>query len=407
MIPTISLYASKSRVNKKGEIIIYIRFTSFRKSSYKSTNIAVPYNMWDFKKCKVRSAYKQSNAINMLLERKLSEFREELMLASIKSKHITCVQARDIAFGQKNLSFFRLVDEYLDNFLKEERIGSYDKLKSVFQKFADFLGNRNISFYDIDEKLLTEYQHYLRNELKNKVNTIHTNLKAVKRIFTLAYEKDIINSGIDPFKNLKIKKEKAIRDFLTKEELGAIASLNLDPGSKLDLYRDVFLWTIYCGGLRVSDVLQIRKSNIEGFYLNITIQKTKTPHRIEMPAIGYSILKKYLDLLKGDDGYIFGILDESVYKSSAINLDKEISRGTARYNKGLKEIARKAGINKNVGSHQARISFITLAAQKGIPLTTIQGIVKHAKIDMTAHYAKFADNEGNMALKTFEEKIIN
>jgi site-specific recombinase XerD len=342
----------------------------------------------------------------MLLERKLSEFREELMQAAVKSKHITCVQARNIAFGQKNLSFFRLVDEYLDNFLKEDRIGTHDKLKSVYQKFEDFLGNRNISLHDIDEKLLTDYQHYLRNELKNKANTIHTNLKAIKRIFSLADERGIMNSSTDPFKNLKIKQEKAIRDFLTKEEVGAIASLKLETGSKLELYRDMFLWTIYCGGLRVSDVIQLRKSNINGLFLNITIQKTKTPHRIQMPAVGYSILKKYLDQMEGEDGYIFGILQEPIYNSSAIILDKEISRGTARYNKGLKILAQKAGIRKNIGSHQARISFITLAAQNGIPLTTIQGIVKHAKIDMTAHYAKFSDNQGDAALESFEKKII-
>jgi len=406
MIPTISLFAFKNRVNRKGEVIIYIRFTNNRKSSYKSTNVAVPYNMWDSKKLKVKSTYKHSNSVNMLMERKLSEIREELIQAALKTKHITGVQARNLAFGKKNLSFFHIVDDYLENFLKDDRVGTHDKLKSIYQKFEEYLGGRGISLYDIDEKLLVDYQHYLKNEKNNKVNTIHTNLKSIKRIFAIAIEKDIIPSNVDPFKNLKIKQEKSIRDFLSKEEIGHIAALKFDKGSKLDLYRDMFLWTIYCGGLRVSDVIQIRKSNIDGYFLNIVIQKTKTPHRIQMPAHGFQIIKGYLDKLKEADGYVFGLLSESTYKSSALVLDQEISRATARYNNGLKEIAKKAGICKVIGSHQARISFITLAAQNGIPLTTIQGIVKHTKVEMTAHYAKFTDNQGDMALVDLERKIL-
>ena len=77
MIPTISLYVFKERRNKRGEVKIYLRFTSNRKSSYKSTNISVPYKMWDEKKQKVKSTFKLSNPTNMLLERKLSEVREE------------------------------------------------------------------------------------------------------------------------------------------------------------------------------------------------------------------------------------------------------------------------------------------------------------------------------------------
>jgi integrase/recombinase XerD len=78
-----------------------------------------------------------------------------------------------------------------------------------------------------------------------------------------------------------------------------------------------------------------------------------------------------------------------------------------KYNKALKKIAMQAGINKDISSHQARISFVTIAAQNGIPLTTIQGIVKHSKMDMTAHYSKFTENQGSNALMGLEKKILN
>ena len=88
MIPTISFYVFKNRRNQRGEVKVYLRFTNDRKSNYKSTNVSVPFNMWDEKKQKVKSTFKLSNPTNMLLERKLSEVREELMHSALRNKHI-------------------------------------------------------------------------------------------------------------------------------------------------------------------------------------------------------------------------------------------------------------------------------------------------------------------------------
>ncbi len=406
MLPTITFYAFKNRRNKRGEITIYFRFTSDRKSSYKSTNISVPYNLWDQSKQKVKSSYKLSNATNMLLERKMSEIREELMLLAVRTKHISSKQARNLSFSKTNLSFFEMVDKYLESFLKDDKIGTHDKYKSIFNKFEEFLGGRSATFYDIDAKCLTDFQSYLKSKFNNKVNTVHTNMKSIKRIFNLAIEKGIITLNDDPFKSLKIKQEKTLREFLSIEEVTKIASLELTADSFLEKCRDMFLWSILCGGLRVSDVLSLRKSNIDGRIMTLVIQKTKTPHRIKLPDQGFLILKKYIDKIKGDDGYVFGMLDESANNASAHRVDQLISSATAKYNLALKSIAKSAAISKIIFSHQARISFVTIAAQNGIPLTTIQGIVKHSKMDMTAHYSKFTDTQGELALMELEKKII-
>ena len=406
MIPTISFYVFKKRQSKRGEVKVYLRFTNDRKSNYKSTNVSVPGNMWDHNKQKVKSAYKLSNATNMLLERKISEVREELMHSALKNKHISSKQARNIAFSKSNISFFKIADEYVAKFLKDEKFGSYDKYKSIYSKFGHFLGGKGATFYDIDIKSLNDFQYYLKTECQNKVNTIHNNLKAVNRIFNIAIERGIITSNDDPFRTFKIKQEKTVRDFLSLEEVAKIASLELVPDSYLEKCRDMFLWTILAGGLRVSDVLSLRKANIDGQIMTLVIQKTNTPHRIKLPDQCFLIIKKFLDKITTVDGYVFGMLDESAYTASAFSLDQLIARSTAKYNKALKKIAMQAGINKDISSHQARISFVTIAAQNGIPLTTIQGIVKHSKMDMTAKYSKFTENQGDVALSLLEKNIF-
>lgn len=406
MIPTISLFAFKNRRNKRGEVKIYIRFTQDRRSSYKCTNIALPSNMWDFAKGKVKSSYKLCNAINMLLEKQLSEIRQDLMVTTMKTKHISSNQAKKLVFNKLNLSFFKLADESMANFEQEGKIGMRDRLKTVFAKFEEFLGSRNATFYDIDEKILIDFQNHLRTKYGNKINTIQGNMKIIRRVFSIAIERGIITSNDDPFKNVKIRQEKTMRDFLTEEEVNRLVKLELEAGSYLERVRDVFIWTIFTGGLRIGDVLLLRKSNFEGNILTMVIQKTKTPHRVTLPENAYKMLVKYLEQINGTDGFAFGLLEERFFGVNAIALDKAVTGATQKYNKALKQLAEMASISKTIGSHQARISFVTIAAQNGVPLTTIQGIVKHSKMEMTAHYSKFVDNQGDTALMELEKKII-
>jgi hypothetical protein len=184
MIPVISLFVFRNKLNKNGEVKIYLRFISNRRCSYVFTNISIPFKYWDKKRQRVKPSFGQANSINMLLERKMSEMREQLMIKAMGVKHITSKQAKSLGIKKGDLSFFVLADSYIDQLSKSGKIATADKVKSIFSKFANYLGGKSITFYDIDENVLTEYQAYLRVELKNSVNTIHTNMKTTRRIFS-------------------------------------------------------------------------------------------------------------------------------------------------------------------------------------------------------------------------------
>lgn len=405
MIPGISLFVFKSKVKKNGDAKIYIRFTNNRRCSYVNSNITIPFKYWDVKHQRVKPSFRSANAINMLLERKLSEIREQMMVKAMHTRLITHKQAKSLAVKKGELSFFSLADTYIDQILKSGQIGTADKIRSHFTKFEQYLGNRNASLYDIDETVLIEYQAYLKNKLRNSVTTIHSNMKTIRRIYTIAVEKDIIGSESDPFKKVKLKTEKSIRPFLSETELKSLADLKLEPGSNLERSRDVFIWTVLSGGMRISDVLLLRKKHLEGKFISTRIKKTGTPHRIKMPPMAMELLKKYSALLHGKDGYIFQMLPEEVDSADPNSLDKAICSATSIYNRDLKKLGKMAGIDKPLSSHIARISFITLAVSVGIDMTTVQNIAGHADLEMTAHYSKYVDNQGNKALETLERKI--
>jgi site-specific recombinase XerD len=342
----------------------------------------------------------------MLLEKKMSEFREQLMIKAMNVRHITPKQAKTLAIKKGDLSFFVLADTYIDQLEKLDKVGTADKVRSIFAKFESFLGGRSATFYDIDENTILDYQEYLKNTLKNGVNTIHTNLKSIRRVFSIAIEKNIIGVESDPFKKVKLKTEKSIRPFLSQEEIKALMNLRLDPGSELEKARDVFIWTIFTGGMRISDVLMLKKSNIKDGFISNRIKKTGVPHRIKMPEYANKLLQKYSIKSKLEDGYVFQMIPNTGKPLTSVELDRAVTLATSTYNQCLKKLAKLAGIQKPLSSHIARISFITMAVSSGVDMTTVQGIAGHADLEMTAMYSKYVDNQGSNALSMLEKNIF-
>jgi len=405
MIPTVNLYIFKSRVNARGEAKVLIRLTSMRRSSYINTHVSVPVKYWDCKKQRVKPGYALSGATNALLDKKLLDVRQKLLESALTNQVISPSTAKRVVSKKGCYSFFDLADEYVSDVRKSGKIGSADKIQSIFKKLETFLGSRTATFFDIDYRRIKDYEHYLIKDLGNKANTIVTNLKTIKRIFNIAIERGLINSSDNPFKLVKLKGEKTAKPFLTPDELKKIFHLDLGDHKHLERARSMFVWTILSGGMRVSDVLTLKRSEIVGEFLEKRIKKTNTPHRVKMPKEAMAILSKLLARPFEGDGFVFEYLPDSLISASPDVLDKAITSATVQYNKDLKQLGKLAGINKAMSSHIARISFITLAVASGIDLTTVRGIAGHSDIEMTAHYSKYIDNQGDAALAKLGENF--
>jgi integrase/recombinase XerD len=57
----------------------------------------------------------------------------------------------------------------------------------------------------------------------------------------------------------------------------------------------------------------------------------------------------------------------------------------------VKAVANRAGITKDVSPHVLRLTFATMALQKGISLPTVQKILGHESLQTTAIYLNFTD----------------
>ena len=398
---SVAIVYRKDKLNKKGEAPIHFRIIKDRKTSYISSGIMVPVENWDAEKIKIKSKQQNSARLNMQLTTRFAELQGEVIDQETFSKSLTSRQLRNRVYGNKPTNFFAIAQDVLDTYESEGKVGTHDKCKSIISKLDAYNQNNNLFFQDIDVDFLTRYEKYLRITLKNKTNTVHKDLKFIRRIFNEAIKRDLIELQISPFNKFKIKLEKTSRTYLTEEELKQIEELNMKEGSLIQCHRNMFVFACYAGGLRVSDVLKLKWGHLDGEYILISIKKTKEQLRIKIPEVGQQIINKLRNKKNIPDDYIFPVLENGLDEKNARLFDNAINSATSLINKNLKFITQRAKVDKSISFHISRHTWATRALRFGVPIEIVSKILGHANIRETMIYAKIVNSEMDKAMDLF------
>lgn len=391
------------KLNKKKEAPIHFRIIKDRKISYISSSIIIPEEHWDEKNKRIKAKHPNSARANSLLSNKFSELQDQVLEFETTNKGLTSRSLRNKIYGRKPFDFLPFADEVVAEYLAQGKIGSYDKNASIIAKLREYTEGRNICFQDITPEFLSKYEKHLKETKGNKVNTIHKDFKFIRKVFNDAYHKDVIDHSVIPFNKYKMRTEKTERVFLSEEELTKVESVKTTKGTRLELHRDMFVFAAYTGGLRVSDMLQIKWKHFDGTNINFTIQKTGTQLSIKLPNKGHELIEKYRPKKKDHNAFIFPILPNDLDLDDLRGIDTAISRATAYINKNLKLIATKAKINKHISFHTSRHTWATRALRKGISIDKVSKLMGHSAIRETQVYAKIVNSELDKAMDVFND----
>ena len=135
------------------------------------------------------------------------------------------------------------------------------------------------------------------------------------------------------------------------------------------------LTTLYATGIRVSELGQLKVSDIDSQRMVITVRQGKgqKDRYVMLSAKLLTLLRKYWTLHRPTSFLFPGGDPERPLERSAVR----ILCGTA---------ARKAGITKPVSPHTLRHAFATHLLEDGVDLRTIQALLGHRSIRTTAMY---------------------
>lgn len=404
----LNLIQRKNKIKKDGTGPIYIQIIQERSARYISTGIDIAEKDWDSKNRIVKKSHPNSVRYNALLRKKLSEAETTLLDINLSEQKFNSKEIKAAVSGKDQKDFFIFAREYLKELKAQGNHSGYKRVKSIVEKMQTYWKSSPLKMNQITVAFLQNYETYLGEHHKNGINTIHSNLKVIRRILNLAIDRGILEDKHNPFKRMKLKTEESKKDYLTEKELLSIEKLELNPEHKISLHRDMYVFAVYTGGIRISDVLQLKWENYDGERIEFKVKKTKRNQVIKLPNKAIQIVEFYKEkakvLGKGKikkTGYIFPVLNPLEDMLNPILLLNRISSATAYINKDLKIIASKAKVNKNISFHTSRHTFATQALKKGMRMEYVSKIMGHMDLKETQIYAKIVNEELEKAMEIF------
>lgn len=306
-------------------------------------------------------------------------------------------------------------------------IRNWKKYVGFLRKLADFMSKRlkhkkELLFSEITPEFVAKFDAYLHTlhnaRSKDASKMLHQNaiavvLNAFRAMLRKGIELGYMTHDKDPFLVFKISTIKTEKEKLTGEEIKVLESLELEEGS-LDWHsRNLFLFSFYCAGIRIGDLLLLRWMNVEGGRLKYQMGKNHKIRDMKLVAQAENILALYRTEASRPADYIFPLMDKSKeYARAILQADRdtlpsslkkqmfdEISAKTSLVNKSLRRIAEKAGIKKGVTMHISRHSFASVAAQNGLESNKVKSMLGHSRLQTTEGYlGNFSTDEVDKAL---------
>jgi integrase/recombinase XerD len=400
---SVTLILKENKVNEKGEKPLYIRIIKGRKAKFISLGILVHPNLWNKEKLRVKSQYPHSGRINAFIAKKMSDAECTALDIQTKNKSVSSKRIKEAIMGKASISLIRFTEGYLAGLKLNGKIGTYNHVFATLLKLKSYVGANDLLFDDFDLSFLKKYERYLKDVLGNAPNTIHANLKIFRKIFNDAVREEIIELQQNPFTKFKLSWENTTKEYLTEEELAAIETLRLKEGLVITHHRNMYVFAAYAGGVRISDLLQLRWQNYDGTHIRIFTQKTKQSISIKLPEKAVEIIETYANTQthKKNTDFIFPLLKNNVDYSSPEKLFRAISSNTAYANKNLKEIAKKAEIEKHISFHSSRHTWATRALKKGMRIEYVSKLMGHGSLKTTMIYTKIVNEELDKAMDVF------
>ena len=400
---TVKIVLRKNYRKKDGTFPIALRLTQYRKSKFLFTGEYILEKDWDETKGLAKKSYLNSSRLNNMLLKKVSEAHDiALEMEASEEKQSVSTLAKKI-LGEDKFDFFKVSQIFMEDLLKRKKFDQHYNQEKRLNIFKNFLGRKELSFIDMDVKLLRGFETFLLYERKVKPRTVINYLMLIRTIYNFArkeYQVDVRNY---PFGKGKIQIK-----FPETEKIG----LNVDEIQLLEMANgltqaqqhtvNTWLTSFYFAGIRVGDILKLKCSDFKDDRLYYRMGKNKKLVSLAVPDKAKRILHPYISIKNHKNDLVFPYL-------KGINLGDEkliatrVKTITRNLNRRLEIVAEKLGIEKKLSMHIARHSFGNISGDK-IPIQMLQKLYRHSSITTTVNYqSNFMHKETDDAL----EKVIN
>ncbi len=373
--------------------IIYLRITVNRKKAEISTKRTIIPKKWDPKSQKAKGD-PELNSYLLHIQNEVTRIHSKLIN---DDKEVTAKLIKDIYLGrdEKSVSLISYLEDHIREIAqlttqyKPTTIKRYETIQRHLEEFLATVNNENVKLNNVDLKLLSHFDHFLKTKKKISTNTAAKYLTLLKGVFLKALRQETITKN--PFANFVFKTTEVTKEFLTQDELTKLESKKIDNDS-VNKVRDTFLFSAYTG-LRFSDAYDLKASDVKKerdgqYWLTIKkIIKTGKPLRVPLLNKALKIIdkhKKYAEIT----GRLLPIISNQ------------------KTNAYLKILADFVGIDKKLTHHCARHTFATtVTLSNKVPLEVVSNLLGHSNLKSTQIYAKITDQYLKTMTNSLNKKL--
>lgn len=366
------LYFYPHRLKKDGTAALYLRVILDRQIKDFPLKLNWPAERIDLQKQILLSRQKDDKDVddyNLIIQCEKNKHTEIQLNYRIRNESITLEKlAREVKVFDSR--------ECFTSYMELERNRRYKKREIECQTFKNSGASLALVlefdqvclFKNINKKWMRNFKQFLINK-KYKPGTVWARIKDVKTYLRHASAEPML--FVDPEAiNYPNPKPQTVTVYLVEDEVKRLEALRRKPITELQ--EKVLKGFLFCcfTGLRISDLYNSNPQwEVEDDFLTfIPFKNRKKGKLLKIPFIPLA-----KELVEKDAKTFF-------------NLPNRV-----QFNETLKDLAKLAGIRKNLTSHVGRHTFGLLFMESAENIYALQQILGHTKLETTERYAHISD----------------
>ena len=258
------------------------------------------------------------------------------------------------------------------------------------QAFFNYFSNKK----DTDGLLETDLYEFLKFELSlgKSVSTALRRLSSTRSFYVFLKKEGHYLGNIPEIETPK--KPKHLPNCLSEEEIDKLLEVP-DMTSPSGIRDRAMLETMYASGLRVSELLNLKRGqiNLNKGIINV-FGKGAKERKVPIAEYACDFIRKYIN----------DVRNKSEYKNSEYLFLNKSGEPLSRiyFFKQVRKYAELAGIEMTISPHTLRHSFATHLLNHGAQLRMVQGMLGHTNIATTQIYTHVSSEK----LKSDYDKIM-
>lgn len=398
---------NKHKINSKGEASIYLRITKDRKVKYLATGEYCKPSDWNNNKKEVKASNKFYKAINQNIQNfktSIENIYNNTLTTEIKNR-LSIDDFLEMLKPKKtkiiSTDFFELINTKIETLKDTGKIGSSKYYHDCLNSIKKFHKKSKMDLTEITLEWLKNYETYLR-KAGCIDGGIAVKMRAIRSIYNDAIKANLATYEKYPFKLYQIsrlKSNKKIRS-IGKSEIKLIQNLDVSNDKKLQLAKDLFLFSYYTGGINFIDMMKLQTSNIydNGNRIDYTRSKTKGLFNLKLLTPAKDIIDKYKANAK-ITGFVFPLILRQGLTPLQISNRKHKTLG--EFNRNLKTIGLMCNIDFDLTSYVARHSMAQHLKLNKVATDVISEAMGHQNLNITQTYLnRFGNDVTDSALET-------